>query len=169
MQCASWQEGAPERPDVRLRSQEPRTRRHRIRANWSGSADSFEIRKASSRGPWSEAPQCGQTPMPLIPPVISCCLNQSRGWGKGAGIERPVPGILSRRDAADVIPPKALPEGSPKRRSDRNPLKGVRLLCRFGRNGGWGGIRTHGALARTPVFKTGALNRSATHPARATP
>jgi hypothetical protein len=31
-------------------------------------------------------------------------------------------------------------------------------------NGGWGGIRTHGALARTPVFKTGALNRSATHP-----
>jgi hypothetical protein len=30
--------------------------------------------------------------------------------------------------------------------------------------GGWGGIRTHGALARTPVFKTGALNRSATHP-----
>ncbi len=31
-------------------------------------------------------------------------------------------------------------------------------------SGGWGGIRTHGALARTPVFKTGALNRSATHP-----
>jgi hypothetical protein len=31
-------------------------------------------------------------------------------------------------------------------------------------NGGWGGIRTHGTLARTPVFKTGALNRSATHP-----
>jgi hypothetical protein len=31
-------------------------------------------------------------------------------------------------------------------------------------NGGWGGIRTHGELAPTPVFKTGALNRSATHP-----
>jgi hypothetical protein len=30
--------------------------------------------------------------------------------------------------------------------------------------GGWGGIRTHGALAGTPVFKTGALNHSATHP-----
>ncbi len=30
--------------------------------------------------------------------------------------------------------------------------------------GGWGGIRTHGELAPTPVFKTGALNRSATHP-----
>ena len=32
--------------------------------------------------------------------------------------------------------------------------------------GGWGGIRTHGELAPTPVFKTGALNRSATHPNR---
>ena len=30
---------------------------------------------------------------------------------------------------------------------------------------GWGGIRTHGGLAPSPVFKTGALNRSATHPA----
>ena len=30
--------------------------------------------------------------------------------------------------------------------------------------GGWGGIRTPGALAGTPVFKTGALNHSATHP-----
>ena len=33
-------------------------------------------------------------------------------------------------------------------------------------DGGWGGIRTHGALARTAVFKTAALNHSATHPAR---
>ena len=32
------------------------------------------------------------------------------------------------------------------------------------RNGGWGGIRTPGTLAGTPVFKTGALNHSATHP-----
>ena len=30
--------------------------------------------------------------------------------------------------------------------------------------GGWGGIRTHEELAPPPVFKTGALNRSATHP-----
>jgi hypothetical protein len=29
---------------------------------------------------------------------------------------------------------------------------------------GWGGIRTHGGLSPTPVFKTGALNHSATHP-----
>src|ERR1043165_6895248 len=32
--------------------------------------------------------------------------------------------------------------------------------------GGRGGIRTHGALAGTPVFKTGALNHSATLPVR---
>ncbi len=32
------------------------------------------------------------------------------------------------------------------------------------RIGGRGGIRTHGTLAGTPVFKTGALNRSATLP-----
>ena len=36
----------------------------------------------------------------------------------------------------------------------------------FALDGGWGGIRTHGTLAGTPVFKTGALNRSATHPRR---
>jgi hypothetical protein len=32
------------------------------------------------------------------------------------------------------------------------------------RSGGRGGIRTHGRLAPTPVFKTGALNHSATLP-----
>ena len=31
-------------------------------------------------------------------------------------------------------------------------------------NGGEGGIRTHGKLAPTPVFKTGAFNHSATSP-----
>ena len=31
-------------------------------------------------------------------------------------------------------------------------------------DGGEGGIRTHGSIAAAPVFKTGALNRSATSP-----
>ena len=31
-------------------------------------------------------------------------------------------------------------------------------------NGGWGGIRTHGGLSPSPVFKTGSLNHSDTHP-----
>jgi hypothetical protein len=38
-----------------------------------------------------------------------------------------------------------------------------RRLC-AARCCGGGGIRTHGTLASTPVFKTGALNRSATPP-----
>lgn len=33
-------------------------------------------------------------------------------------------------------------------------------------NGGWGEIRTHGGVTPTPVFKTGALNHSTTHPCR---
>ncbi len=32
------------------------------------------------------------------------------------------------------------------------------------KNGGWGGIRTHERVAPLPVFKTGAFNRSTTHP-----
>ena len=31
-------------------------------------------------------------------------------------------------------------------------------------SGGWGGIRTHEGLAPLPDFKSGAFNRSATHP-----
>jgi hypothetical protein len=38
-------------------------------------------------------------------------------------------------------------------------LRGYEVKC-----GGWGEIRTHGELTPTPVFKTGAINRSATHP-----
>ena len=34
----------------------------------------------------------------------------------------------------------------------------------IGQINGWGGIRTHGRLSTSPVFKTGAINRSATHP-----
>lgn len=36
------------------------------------------------------------------------------------------------------------------------------------RIGGWGGIRTHGNITATPVFKTGSLNHSDTHPYRKT-
>jgi hypothetical protein len=39
-----------------------------------------------------------------------------------------------------------------------------RPMCTKGEHGGWGGIRTHGGREPTPVFKTGALNHSTTHP-----
>ena len=57
--------------------------------------------------------------------------------------------------------------------------RGARAVSRWGaaegeeevssvaENGGGGGIRTHGTVSRTPVFKTGALNHSATPPRRA--
>ena len=45
----------------------------------------------------------------------------------------------------------------------QSELKGFAGL----RLGGWGEIRTHGELAPTAVFKTAALNHSATHPNQA--
>ena len=42
-------------------------------------------------------------------------------------------------------------------------MVGYDTLCRFSKYGG-GGIRTHGALADTLVFKTRALNHSTTPP-----
>ena len=44
-------------------------------------------------------------------------------------------------------------------RSDINGISNI--------SGGWGGIRTHGTLPRAAVFKTAALNHSATHPVSA--
>ena len=52
------------------------------------------------------------------------------------------------------------------------PARCPRLIIRKARNlygsgflnGGGGGIRTHGTLARTTVFKTAPINRSGTPP-----
>jgi hypothetical protein len=46
------------------------------------------------------------------------------------------------------------------------PQEGTVIADRVESAGGWGGIRTHETVARLPVFKTGAFNRSATHPDR---
>ncbi len=43
-------------------------------------------------------------------------------------------------------------------------LKPMGDSVRSSRIGGWGEIRTHGRCEPTAVFKTAALNRSATHP-----
>jgi hypothetical protein len=46
-----------------------------------------------------------------------------------------------------------------------NRVQGTEIMANFENMiGGRGGIRTHGTLAGTPVFKTGALNHSATLP-----
>ena len=43
-------------------------------------------------------------------------------------------------------------------------LKNARITNEFNGIGGRGGIRTHGTVSRTPVFKTGSLNHSDTLP-----
>ena len=47
-----------------------------------------------------------------------------------------------------------------------SPVQTVTYVCGLDieKNGGEGGIRTHGTLSRTAVFKTAALNHSATSP-----
>src|SRR3546814_588644 len=45
------------------------------------------------------------------------------------------------------------------------PVMPNQRLKAKGECGGWGGIRTHGEREPTAVFKTAALNHSATHPA----
>ena len=57
----------------------------------------------------------------------------------------------------------------PKARLELSPASWIRPVTCASRSdkrhtGGRGGIRTHGTLAGTPVFKTGALNHSATLP-----
>ena len=67
----------------------------------------------------------------------------------------PVSESFGSRDAC-------LANGRPRSEAARTRATSRRLrasLC-----GGGGGIRTHGSLSTTPVFKTGALNRSATPP-----
>ena len=49
-------------------------------------------------------------------------------------------------------------------RAGRGALRDSRVHGEIVPNGGWGGIRTPGGHEPTPVFKTGALNHSATHP-----
>ena len=48
---------------------------------------------------------------------------------------------------------------------DNLPLPYSKTFIEFKPYGGEGGIRTHGTLARTPVFKTGPFNHSGTSPA----
>jgi hypothetical protein len=103
--------------------------------------------------------------------------NRNRRFGTRGSAEGSAPQakrVLTRRKAANR--PKALPrrsttragkrttvltpcpyrtwrETTPKRRQVANPKKS-----------GWGGIRTPGGISPTAVFKTAALDHSATHP-----
>lgn len=45
-------------------------------------------------------------------------------------------------------------------------LAGITQSIAAGQGSGWGGIRTHGTVTRTAIFKTAAFVHSATHPDR---
>ncbi len=66
---------------------------------------------------------------------------------------------------AVICPNAAYPNINPARAKNlpfRPLFKSLDMLSK--NVGGWGGIRTHETFSRLPVFKTGAFNRSATHP-----
>ena len=74
------------------------------------------------------------------------------------GLERPLPGLQAQRPV--LSPTRITLENNGKIRPQPDRENAFARAC-----GGGGGIRTHGALARTPVFKTGAIDHSATPPA----
>ena len=73
------------------------------------------------------------------------------------GPERPLPDLLAH--GAVLSTSRITLENNGKIRPEPD-----RENAFAGASGGWGGIRTHGTLSRTLVFKTSALNHSATHP-----
>ena len=56
------------------------------------------------------------------------------------------------------------PSGSNGQSIGKSKSENTKIIGFLALTGGRGGIRTHGTLAGTPVFKTGALNHSATLP-----
>ncbi len=112
--------------------------------------------------------------------VVSPAIHHARKWSRGSP-GRHASGSGSMAAATAAITSVRSPSGSRSRTARsaiigsksnllqtltaaagvRSATPGVRSSVR---SGGWGGIRTHGGLSPTPVFKTGALNRSATHP-----
>jgi hypothetical protein len=69
--------------------------------------------------------------------------------------------VITRRAPREALR-IALPAVNSKSRCEKIAVRASALR---GLGGGRGGIRTHGWLAPSPVFKTGALNHSATLPA----
>lgn len=74
----------------------------------------------------------------------------------------PLPGMLVSRRAVSQAPSGDTP--TPELAFARQSTKVARHPKPKAQGGGWGGIRTHETRKRLPVFKTGAFNRSATHP-----
>ena len=86
-------------------------------------------------------------------PILANANPRSRGTPAGHGCRPRRPSAASSGDSRSR--PRA-----------RSPTSNQQPRADPGSANGGGGIRTRGPLSRTPVFKTGALNRSATPPDR---
>ena len=88
--------------------------------------------------------------------------RHSRRWNVGGNgcLPRPTASIPSE------VPVLSMLLASVKRGPPNDDRIMIINSIAYWLTGGRGGIRTHGALAGTPVFKTGALNHSATLPAQ---
>ena len=90
-------------------------------------------------------------PWPSEKPRRHAGQPDQRGGGHGQG------GGTKRQSAGGAAHGSQIHGGAP------SPIKNYIIISEG--NGGWGGIRTHGRLAPSAVFKTAAIDHSATHPA----
>ena len=93
---------------------------------------------------------------PTSAPGTRSSLPSFRSSASSAGAAARIIGT-SARSARRGPPPRVGGRATTDERAGSRPK-------RARRDSGGGGIRTRGPLSRTPVFKTGALNRSATPP-----
>jgi hypothetical protein len=117
----------------------------------------FQVFRREAREEADEAAPC-DLPDPLRPDTASELKAALAAKSPAAQAFR----APTRRNAADYYGPKA----SAKRRAVVSGKPDEQRAKRsFERdNGGEGGIRTHGDLAATPVFKTGPFDHSGTSP-----
>jgi hypothetical protein len=108
----------------------------------------------------SPPPSPGWDPEPpaAVPGVVGAVQGRQEDRPELIGVECLLP-VLSR-----ISDPAAVVSADRLHRLSRTISAGSKQSMVQVDAGGWGGIRTHEELAPLPVFKTGALNRSATHP-----
>jgi hypothetical protein len=157
--CVNWDGADSIRPDqIPRRSGERKKEPRPIRGGTERGSGRFRVQthatsarlksSALPKVPHSSSPSSAARPLPVPLRV------RSRRWlllffGVGA----------FRADARFSARLRSIAQKKFDRIKFWNPT-----ICTASSAGGRGGIRTHGTLAGTPVFKTGALNHSATLP-----
>ena len=121
----------------------------------------FSIPVPSTKRLWNRSAQPRARKRPIFPVACQNFTNSAQATGsENIDPERPLPDLLAR---GPVLSPSRITlenNGKIRPQPDRENA--------FARaSGGGGGIRTHGGVSPSSVFKTGAFNHSATPPTRA--